>query len=497
MESARGGGQQYDYHSHSGLEVVPPNQLPQQPGLEVRDNLYHDAKELVIPKYPETYTGESPVSSLPPPPHSEYHAPPDARPRRKRMWIIIGGLIALVVVLAAVLGGVFGSRAAKSASDSDSAAKNGTASPDATAGPSPGSNSTTSPLKNVRQGSALTVAGWRKPDGNIEKYLFYQDPTDGLRYSRCNSTQPLAGQDSCWGPSRSFFSFSQPNSQLGVGLLIFATRHQPQVELFYTGESTRLLGTNFNDQSKPSVAEDSVTEMEIVTGVNSSLTSYWPWTIYQDGSGGLLHVRNQLGGGWSPASIWDVNRINITAMMGTKLAMVPLSANFTRIAVKAGYAVFYQALDGTLSVAATDINSPERDPSYAVSWPTQLPPITMPKLAPIGAFSVARPSDGLQRVDTYVLWIDDSSNVNMLYTDSSSGNAVWKTKQPTSLRGLDKDSNLACLNMGTSPQNAANTPILLDPASDEIRCFFQKGGLIMEAKLDGTDWTVTGSVPIG
>lgn len=128
--------------------------------------------------------------------------------------------------------------------------------------------------------------------------------------------------------------------------------------------------------------------------------------------------------------------------------------------------------------------------------PSDLPSITLPRLAPIAAFSVARADDPQQRVDTYVLYPDASSNVHMLYTDSSSGSAVWKTTQPAALRGIDKDSSIACLTFSTSNQNAANSAILLEPASEENKCYFQKGGQIMEAKLKGIDWEVTGNVPI-
>jgi len=125
-----------------------------------------------------------------------------------------------------------------------------------------------------------------------------------------------------------------------------------------------------------------------------------------------------------------------------------------------------------------------------------IPSITLPNLAPIAAFSVARPADTQQRVDTYVLYPDSSYNLHMLYTDTSTGSTVWKTMQPAALRGVDRDTNLACLTFSTSNQNAANSAIALEKASEEIKCFFQKGGLIMEAKLVGTDWEVTGNVPI-
>jgi len=120
-----------------------------------------------------------------------------------------------------------------------------------------------------------------------------------------------------------------------------------------------------------------------------------------------------------------------------------------------------------------------------------LPSITMPKRAPIAAVSVARPTDTRQRVDTYVMYLDSSSNINVLYSDSSSDPPTWKTSQPTALRGVDSDTNIACLTMATTPSDESGNEVMLEPASDDTKCFFQKGGVLTEARLKGTDWVVS------
>jgi len=249
-----------------------------------------------------------------------------------------------------------------------------------------------------------------------------------------------------------------------------------------------LYGANFNSLTTGLVDEDSVNGRKISTGTNSSLAAYWPWTIYQDTAGELHHVRNKLYAGWSPNALWDDNKIGVSALAGSKMAIVPMSANFTRIAVKGGYAVFYQAPDGRLSVAITDLNNPGIDPTYPLSWPTTLPSITMPKLSPIAAFSVARPSDAQQRVNTYVLY-RDGLNINMLYTVGSD----WKTSQPAALKGVDPDTGIACLTMATTAQPER----LLEPASEGTNlCYFQKEGALVEVKLVNEEWVVNGRVPL-
>ncbi|KAK0652631.1 hypothetical protein B0T16DRAFT_406536 [Cercophora newfieldiana] len=320
--------------------------------------------------------------------------------------------------------------------------------------------------------------------------LFYQDTNGEIGYARCDTTKTLPGA-SCWRTNGTFASHSTERTQLAATSLVWETRMQPQTQLFYTGGEVRLLGTNINDQSDPRIVEDSINNMAYTADRESSLAAYWPWLVCQSPNGGLVHVRNNPPANLDPSASWGSFDIGVTALAGTKLAMVPLSTNYTKIADKGGYAVFYQGTDSRLSVAITHLN--ELNSSYVQSWPTTLPSVTMPKRAAIAAFSVARPADTQQRVDTYVLYLDSASNINMLYTDSSSGTsttAIWKTTQPVALRGVDSTTNIACLTMATSARDEAGNAVMLEAASDDTKCFLQKGGALMEARLNGLDWVV-------
>jgi hypothetical protein len=173
--------------------------------------------------------------------------------------------------------------------------------------------------------------------------------------------------------------------------------------------------------------------------------------------------------------------------------------DFNRISIKGGYAFFHQTSDLKLAVHITDLDSDKLDPEYPISWPLDLPSITLPELAPIAAFSVARADDSRGRVDTYVLYLDGNADINVLY---SSGGANWKTVQPRALQGADKDTDIACVGMATSNYGSDTRPLLLGEASAASRCYFQRGGEVIEVRLDvdtgeGTrEWVVTGTVPI-
>lgn len=280
---------------------------------------------------------------------------------------------------------------------------------------------------------------------------------------------------------------------------------QPQINLFYTGVSNRFLGTTFNSQLTPNTSESSANQLQIYTGRDSALAAYWPWTLYQDLGGVLYHVRNRLLSDFSPSvTDWDNNRLNTTALSGSRLAVVPMSANFSRIALKGGYAVFYQDPSSQkLAVAVTDLDSPQLAKDYPLSWqPAELPEIALPKLAPLAAFSVARKGgDARQRVDTYVLYRDANADVGVVYavaSSSSSGEAEWKTARPEVMKGVDKDSDVACLTLATSASNAAKVEVSLEQAGEEARCYFQRKGRVVEVRLDAEtgEWVAAGEVPM-
>ena len=252
----------HDPYGQPGLETVGSN----QPDLEVAahehfqqghslpEALHHHhvyagtGKESVAPAYstvyPAAYSDEhypehyTPVAPYPPYEAVEAGAT-QQKPRRKRLWIVIGFLAAAVVILAAVLGGVLGSRAANSSGD-DAAAQTGGGSgeeagtgnankgpPDSTATGDTPSPTATDPPPAIRQGSGLSATGWRRPDGSVETFLFYQDPQNGLRYSRCDTADRSPGNESTgWGPPISFGGdFAKPGTRLGGTTFVYGDKH--------------------------------------------------------------------------------------------------------------------------------------------------------------------------------------------------------------------------------------------------------------------------------
>ena len=115
------------------------------------------------------------------------------------------------------------------------------------------------------------------------------------------------------------------------------------------------------------------------------------------------------------------------------------------------------------------------------------PSIEIDEDTPIAAFSVARSSNS-GSVNTHILY-RDGSDIRTVSTDGSS----WR---PAGLRGVDLDTQIACISMSTSHYDAAEAMVNLALIGDSNKCYFQKKGSVREVVLEDDEWVETGIVPI-
>lgn len=298
----------------------------------------------------------------------------------------------------------------------------------------------------------------------------------------------------------------------------FADNPQPQVQFFFTDAAKRLLGVNLNPNHSPKMQDDSIGDVNLTTGAKSSIAAYWPYVVFQDGDGELNEVMNVpfANAALHPAAEWATRKLGVRGADGTRLAVVPLSANYSRIVSKGGYGIFYQRNDGRLFAHIPDLGS--LPSNYTSSWPTckstsaewvrldhcsanterrrdtaDFPSISIPEGNSLAAFATARDSDTNQRVNTYLLYQGSDNHINIVWVDD---NTTWKTAAPTALKGADRGTNIACLTMPTSSRDINLQQLQLEQASSETRCYFQRGGIVRETVLSGADWVETGSVPM-
>ncbi|KXH27622.1 hypothetical protein CSAL01_12941 [Colletotrichum salicis] len=421
-------------HEQPGLEVVPDGQrnytrAEDWSGFQVDSDPYYVDSGKEAVS-DHNDSGKIPVTSE----QDEVEELESKQPRQRgRLWLIIGGIVLLLVTAAAIIGGIMVTKAAN-ASKVDDALPTSEASPTSTPTPTTTANTTTK-LQPIRQGSPLAVTGLGQ-SGGVEVFLFYQDHDYQVHRSTYDTTKTSG--NSSWQTPDKFNSFANASTRLGASIIQY-------------------------DSS------------------------------YQESTGGIVEVRNRLRAEFTPAAEWDKKRLNATADSDSRLALVPLSVNFSKIAVQGGYGIFYQA-GGGLVALIPDLGSDLLAADYADSWPTGFPTVTnMPEGAPFAAFSVSRSSDTLQRVFTYVLYLDNDANINVIYNDASS----WITGQPTALKGVDTNTDITCLIMATTYRDSFQQAVVLGEEAFDPRCYFQRGGLVREVVLSSNnEWADNGYVPI-
>ncbi len=130
--------------------------------------------------------------------------------------------------------------------------------------------------------------------------------------------------------------------------------------MYYQGpyNKTELLGIDENYLFVPDMKDDSIRSENISLPLTNHLASYWPYILFQDSSGQLREIRNNLLASVSlpPTGSWKTRAFGISVINGCCIAIVLLSTNFTSI-LAGGYGVAYQNTEGLLSIFANSSNN--------------------------------------------------------------------------------------------------------------------------------------------
>lgn len=118
------------------------------------------------------------------------------------------------------------------------------------------------------------------------------------------------------------------------------------------------------------------------------------------------------------------------------------------------------------------------------------PNIVTDELASIAAFSVAASSSDASKkeINAFILYQDDSGTIQQIFRDGEKNE--WQQSTPEAFKGADKGASISCATTPTWQTVPELGERLLESVSDLNSCFFMKGGAVMEARLDGTSWTV-------
>jgi hypothetical protein len=451
-------------HHNDMARLVPEHDAPEVVHL-------HDAPE-VVPQYFD----KDPVPKL-------NLAPPVALPwwRRKRYIILL--MVAIVLVfLGAVLGGVLGARHAKSGGD---ATDSDAASATSTDPPVPEASMSSSPARPSpsavqafpdKQGYKKTVAAasWHnQANEEDQSFVAYRTGSTSIQISRY--VKPYISDDGFWDePHTKNISSLDPSSPLAIGQL--SMNGTTYIDMTYLDGDMFLSGSLF-DTSKQWNDLELRKERELrKLSPEVRIAAYGILMLFSDGPSKLT-LRRRYGNDarWGTEVFADGD---FEMASDSQLAVVPLSANYTKVYNDRAMAAFYQ--DKNNKLRALYHSQLDKGPP---SWPAEFPDIEMAPGASFSAFSVRRsPSFDNELVTTFIVYQEKSSTMKMLWTDDGK---EWQSSSPDGLKGADKDSDIAC----TTPETLDDDDYwTLGNGSSMTRCYFFEGDTLVKVQLKDREW---------
>ncbi|KAI1389958.1 uncharacterized protein F4822DRAFT_219364 [Hypoxylon trugodes] len=458
------------------------NRRYSQPGLEVAPATYPMTEKYFVPAPHQELT-----VPVPAPLPAKYEAPSPTyaadkeglrlakleHGSRRKLYILIGALIALAIILGATVGGVLGSKAL------DRNSKSAAADADSVTGPSSNNNdsNSTSPVVNttaVRPLTRLSVTGRRLTGNGFTSRLFWQGSDNLLRTSRYTSS---AGGS--WSSPLVFTDLTDA----APGTPIAATQYLvfPQFEVFYLDSSSTFRGINFGeDETAPNPDSIETERPAFTVHEKSRMSAYWPYVIFQ---GNDLTFRREVfdsrGAGWFNDTLngWFNPDVVPLGDDGTGLAVIPVVKAFND-PYAAGIA--YRDQDGRLSVFSFGGDD------TGVAWHSGVPSVTIPAGTAIAALSVGRPNSNT--TNSWILYQDASNKIQAVWQGDDN---EWKG--PQEVGEADAGTDIACLTeqVGDEP-----SLVLLSEQSDMRRCYYQYQGVIQEKRLTSTTWVDGDTIPM-
>lgn len=256
---------------------------------------------------------------------------------RRKLFILIGAIVAIAVIVGAVVGGVLGSKASSNGSKASGSASDTTSSPSPNSSASPQVNTTA-----VRANTKLSVTGRRLAGDGFTSRLFWQGGDNKIRTSRYTST------GGTWSTPLVFNgNDAKPGTPIAATIYLLF----PQFEVFYLDSSSTFRGINFGEDETVPKTDSINTERSAFTVEDSSkMTAYWPYVIYQN-ENSTFHreVYDSSGRGWFNDTVqgWFNPGVVPLGDKGSGIAVVPTVKEY-----KKPYAtgIAYRDQDGRLSI---------------------------------------------------------------------------------------------------------------------------------------------------
>ncbi|KAF2998099.1 hypothetical protein E8E14_004578 [Neopestalotiopsis sp. 37M] len=382
--------------------------------------------------------------------------------KRKLTWIIVGAIIAVIVIVGAVVGGVLGSRAAKSSSSSGSGGDSSSTGKNVTA------------LNNIRPLSRIAATGWR--DGGVARIrIFYQGPDQKLR------TSWYANNETSWSDPTILTDLQyEPgtNTSLTASCSV-EVETAVQYKMVYLDGNSTIRGHGFTEGRDDTQGERMIiNDYPITVPSTSRLASYWPFVMAQNDDNSFQWIRY-----WgSDADAWWTNEtLSVIGSEGAGMAVIPSSAWYLDDG-----GIIYRRSDGKMKTYEA-----ERDNNVTgLAWANDDLSYDIPSDSAIGSFVIARPNNSNNLTNTYILYQDSDSIIQVMWQDDDSG---WKGPSTyDAFNDADAGTDITCVT--AAAWDAVNVEITTN--NNLSRCFFQVGNQVREVSYDGTDWSDLGYLPI-
>jgi hypothetical protein len=175
-------------------------------------------------------------------------------------------------------------------------------------------------------------------------------------------------------------------------------------------------------------------------------------------------------------------------MMGTKLAIAPLSTDRMQQFYNNTVAVFYQSKAGKLvyELHSEAVNLPE-------SWPKDFPDITLPPRGSFAVNSVER--DRLNStnnvVDTMILYQDSSHVMKRVYTN---GRDKWHMLEVSEMAFADPGTSISCTYMWPLQESSGAEGDV--HSGDMFWCYFFEDGNLVRMRLGSGSYEAKEVVPV-
>ncbi|ORY66051.1 uncharacterized protein BCR38DRAFT_172269 [Pseudomassariella vexata] len=224
----------------------------------------------------------------------------------------------------------------------------------------------------------------------------------------------------------------------------------------------------------------------LVVPNDTNIASYFPYVLSQDADD-QLRWTTMLGQNGSHLSApWWVNDTDLNAVgsTGTGMTLLPVRQQYLHSG-----GIIYRTTNGKL---ASKIRDSDMDVNADAAWTKGSLSTDIPEDSPIAAFTVGRPYNSDDQVNTYILYQDALGTVQVVWQDDDSG---WKGPETyDAISNAEKGTDITCLTQAAWDARR----VTVSKEQDMNQCFFQEKGTrrLKEVWFNGTDWNHVGYVPL-